>query len=424
MSKDYREALSCLWLYRDAESPKGTPAATNGVTMPFDSGSGMRLLRETSDDTDEVTGYEGPTQLFRSSVTAQGTLKQTRARPDFCLFGLAYFFGLASSETAGVGAYKHTITPLAGPDHPSFTMCRRYGSSIMKERFSHNLVKSFSLKLGEEWVGMETEIVGGGKRDVNYVKEIVDALENATTITLASNSVDGDTAAKRLENVRLARVKKFAENSWTPVSVTGVSGATPAVLTIVAPGSTGNQIRYEIYYHPDEAAWCEPPENIQESPLRLVESKIVIDGYFDGSSIIGGLSLGGDLMSCEVRGENQIDLVHVPDASGKLYALESWRVGRTMAIKLKRRFRDIVRQAHLDGNETISLLLRVQGAPIPNGDGSRYGFDLIFPRVGIVDAPIVVNEKVLAEEGDLRVLVDPTYDLGVVVGYNTVASYL
>jgi len=424
MSKDYREALSCIWLYRDAESPKGTAATTGGVTKPFDSGCGFRLMRDTSDDSDEIAGREGASQLFRAALTAEGSLKQTRARPDFCLFTLAYFFGQISSEASGAAGYKHTISPLDDPDHPAFTAARRSGSSIMKERFVHNLVKGFTCSLGDAWVGMQADVVGSGKRDVNYTKEIVTAAENATQLTLASNAVEGDTAAARLENVRLVRVKEVGEQSWTVVTVTAVSDATPAMLSINAAGDTGTNVDYEIYYHPEEASWCDPPSTLDESPLRLVESKVVVDGYFDGSDIVGGISLGGDLVSCEVKGENEIDLVHVPDAGGDLFASESWRVSRTITLKLSRRFRDIVRQVQLDENEIISVLLRVQGALIPDGGGARYGFDLIFPRVGIVDAPVTVSEKILAEEGDLRVLVDETYGMGMVIGYNTVSSYL
>ncbi len=424
MSKDYREALSCIWLYRDAESPKCTPSTTGGVTMPFDSGSGAKLVRDTADDGDEVAGREGPSKLFRSGVTAEGTLKQTRARPDFCLFALAYFFGAISTEASGASAYEHTVSPLDDPDHPSFTMCRRYGSGVMKERLAHNLVKGFSLKVGEPWVAMQAEIAGGGRRDVNYMKEIVSAAENATELTLASNAVEGDTAAERLENVRMARVKKYGESAWTQVNVTAVSADTPAVLTIDPPGSGTETVDYEVYYHPEEDAWCTPPATLDESPLRLVEAKVVVDGHFDGSDVIGGTDLGGDLVSCEVNGENELDIVHVPDASGELYAAESWRTSRTITVKLARRFRDIVRQAQLDDNDYISLLLRIRGAPIPDGGGASFGFDLVFPRVGIVDAPVAANEKILAEEGDLKVLVDPQWGMGRVIGYNTVASYL
>jgi len=424
MSKDYRESLSCTWVYRDAESPKGSPASSGGVTMPFDSGGAVRLVRDTADNSDEVAGREGPSELFPAAVTAEGTLKQTRARPDFCLFTMAYFFGQASSEASGSGAYKHTISPLADPDHPSFTLCRRHGSSVMKERFSHNLIKGFTLKLGDAWVGMEAEISGGGKRDVNYEKEIVAAASNATQLTLAANAVEGDTAADRLENVRLVRVKPDGGNAWTTVDVSSVSDATPAVLTITPPGSTSAVADYEVFYHPSEEAWCTPPATLDESPLRLVEAKLVLDGHFDGSTVTGGITLGGDMLSCEVRGENEIELVHVPDASGSLYASESWRTARSVGVKLSRRFRDIVRQAQLDANETMSLLLKIEGALIPDGGGARFGFDIVFPRVGVLDAPVSANEKVLAEEGDLRVLEDPTYGLGRVIGHNTVDGYL
>lgn len=424
MTKDYRESVSCIWLYRNAENPKGEPQTEGGVTMPFDSGSGLKLARETNDNADEVNGLEDPSTLFRAAVTAEGVLKQTRARPDFCLFTLRYFFGQATSEQVGEGAYKHTITPVAGPDHPAFTFCRRLGLSIMKERFAHNLVKGFTLKLGESWVGMQADIVGAGKRDVNYTKEIVTAAESATQITLSSNAVEGHSDEDRLENVRMVRVKKVGESAWTLVTVTSVSGDEPAVLTIEPPGGSGTNVDYEVYYHPLEENWFEPPETHDESPLRLVEAKLVVDGYFDGNDILGGVSVAGDLLSCEVKGENEIELVHVPDGSSNLYASESWRTSRAVTIKLSRRFRDIVRQAQLDNNENISLLLRIRGALIPGESEARYGFDLIFPRVGIVDAPISVNDKILAEEGDLKALHDPTWGIGLVIGYNTVPSYV
>ena len=41
-----------------------------------------------------------------------------------------------------------------------------------------------------------------------------------------------------------------------------------------------------------------------------------------------------------------------------------------------------------------------------------------------MDAPISVKDKILTEEGDLKVLVDPVWDLGRVIGYNTVQSYV
>ena len=392
--------------------------------MPLDSGSFLALKRATEDDAGEICGREGPSQLFRVSYPADGKFNQKRARPDFCLWTLAYFLGFAGAESAGTGAYKHTITPLAGPDHPAFTMCQRRGESVMKERFAHNLVKGFKLSLGDAWVGMEAEITGAGKRDTNYTKEVVEAAENQTSLTLSANAVEGDTAAERLENVRLVRVKKTGEQQWTTVAVTAVSGATPGVLTIVAPGTESGGIDYEIYYHPAEAACFDPPAALAESPMRLAEAKVVLDGYFDGSDVLGGIDIGQELVSCEVKGDNELKVEHVPDGSGAFYAAQSHRVSRGVSIKTTRRFSDIVRQVQADENQLISVLLRIRGAEIPESGGVIFGMDLIFPRVGVVDAPIVVKDKILAEEGDLRALVDPTWGMCRVIGWNTVSQYL
>lgn len=424
MSKDYRESRSLIWVYRGAENPKGAPSSSGGVTMPLDSGSFLGLKRATEDDSNEIAGREGPSQLFRTGYTTEGKLKQKRARPDFCLWTLANYFGSASAESAGAGAYKHTISPLDGPDHVAFTLCQRRGESVMKERYSHNLIKGFTLSLGESWVGVETEVIGAGKRDVNYLKDVVQAAENATALTLAANAVEGDNAAERLENARLVRVKKCGEQQWTTVAATAVSGATPAVIEITPPGSGAGNINYEIYYHPAEASYFNPPATLDESPLRLAEARVVLDGHFDGSDVLGGIDIGSDLISCEVSGQNEIAIEHVPDGSGALFAAQSHRIGRDISIKTTRRFRDIVRQVHADDNENISALLRIRGAEIPGSGGVNYGLDLIFPCVGIVDAPIIVKDKVLAEEGDLRALVDPVYGVGRVIGWNTVSQYL
>jgi len=424
MSKDFRENRSLIWVWRCAENPKGAPSTSGGVTLPLDSGSGLTLKRATEDDADEVSGREGPFQLFRTACAAAGKLKQKRARPDFCLWSLAYFFGCSTAESAGTGAYKHAIRPLEGPDHPSFTLCQRRGESIMKERYAHNLVEGFTLSLGDAWVGMDTEVTGAGIRDVNYMRETARAAENATSLTLAANAVEGDSAAERLENVRLVRAKLTGDVKWTSVAVTAVSGDAPAILSITAPGAGTGQIDYEIYYHPSEADCFDPPNTLDESPLRLAEAKVVIDGYFDGSDVSGGVNLGAELISCEVSGANKIAVEHAPDGSGALFATQSYRESRSITIKTARRFRDIVRQVHADDNEIISVLFRVRGAEIAGSGGVKYGFDLVFPRVGIVDVPIVVKDKILAEEGDLRVLCDPVYGMGRVFGWNTVSQYL
>src|SRR3990172_5260140 len=232
MSKDYRERLGALWVMRGKESPRGTPSTSGGVLMYLDSGSWLNLKRGIEDDSGEVRGVEAADELFHWGDTAEGKLVQKRARPNFCLFTLAYFFGSISSASAGATAYKHTIYPLTNGEHPALTLGQCHGNSMLKERFAMNFVEGFTMKLDDKWLGMEAEIVGSGKRDVNYNSETVSAPENATSLTLESNGVQGSDAAERLENVPLVRTKKAGENKWTIVNVIAVSGATPAVLTI------------------------------------------------------------------------------------------------------------------------------------------------------------------------------------------------
>lgn len=424
MSKDYREKMSVVWVYRTAENPQGTPATSGGVTMGFESGSFMNLKRTTVDDADEVAGREGAYQLYRATHSAEGVLKQARAKPDFILWTLAFFLGEASSQPIGGGAYKHSITPLVSPEHPSFTLCQRRGDSVMKERFIHNYVKSFTFSLADGWATMEANLIGSGNRDVNYIKEIVSAPENASQLTLAVNAVEGDSASERLENVRLVRTKKVGESKWSYVVVNAVSADEPAVLSITPMGSSGELIDYEVYYHPREADYFAPPPTLEESPLRLSSAKVILDGDYNGSSFDGGLEVGPLVTSFEIKGENDIVLEHAPDGSSALYATQAVRKMRSISIKLGRRFKDIVRQAHADSNEIISLMFSLKGAEIPGAGGKRFGVDIVFPRVGISEAGLAVKDGLISEECELKALVHPVYGMCQVTGYNLAEGYL
>lgn len=424
MSKDYREKMSVVWVYRVAENPAGTASTSGGVSMPFDSGSFMNFKRTTVDDADEIAGREGAYQLYRTAHSAEGALKQVRARPDFILWTLAFFLGEAHAEQIGDSAYKHIITPLAAPEHPSFTLCQRRGESVMKERFIHNYVKSFTLSLADGWATMEAGLIGSGNRETNYAKEIVSAAENANELTLAENAVEGGNGAERLENVRLVRTKRVGDSKWTYVAVSEVSADEPAVLTITPVGSSSELIDYEVYYHPREAEHFTPPTALSESPLRLSSAKIILDGDYDGSSFGGGLEVGHLVSSFEIKGENDIALEHAPDGGGALHATQGVRRTRSIGIKLGRRFKDIVRQVHADDNELISLMFSLRGAEIPGAGGERFGVELIFPRVGISESALTTKDGLILEECELKALVHPLYGMCVATGFNCVPGYL
>jgi hypothetical protein len=395
--------------------------------VDFDSGSGLGLERIIEDDRDLITGGETPGNIFYASHTAAGKLSQKRAKPDLLAFVLAHFFGNCESTSVSTSAYQHTITPLGNLDHPSFSLIQRRGNSILKERYSGNHIEGFTLELGESWVSLSADIKGWGKREVNYEHEIVSAQANSTQITLAENAVEGADDAERLENVFRVRAKDVGEDHWTIASVSSVSSDTPAVITLATSISTStDSIDFHVDYIPEEPDWCNFPERIDESPLKLMDAKIIVDGYYNGEEVLGGQILSGKILGFSLQGSNEINIQHVPDASGALHAGESLRGRRLLTIKLTEKLKDTIRQYQQDHAEAefLSVYLQLRGAEIDPESGVYFGADIIFPKCGILNAPITVSGKYLAQEGDLIVLDDGTYDGVIIKCRNQQESYL
>jgi hypothetical protein len=71
--------------------------------------------------------------------------------------------------------------------------------------------------------------------------------------------------------------------------------------------------------------------------------------------------------------------------------------------------REYILQQHIDTNATFGAYLLAQGAEYDSGGPHYYQVELIFPKMGVVNAPISVDGKRLAEAGDLRIMEDATY---------------
>jgi len=405
MAKNFLEALGRIALFRAKESSLGEAQESGGVSMDFDSGSGMSLSREIEDDREQIRGKELPTQIYFSFQTAQGRLSQKRVKPDFLTFVLGYFFGNLSSEEVSSGIFQHTITLNSSLYLPSFTLVQRRGDSILKERYCGNFIESFSLELGESWIGLSAELKGIGKREVNYFQEVVSAPANSTQITLSANRVEGDTEAERMENVFRVRAKDVGASFWTLCQISGVSGDTPSVITL---------------------AWCEFPAPLDESPLRLVDAQVIVDGYFDGSEVQGGETISQDLLSFTIQGKNDLQIRPLADGSGEFWAGEVIRSSREITIKLSQRLRNTILQWQADHPETerISVYLKVRGAEIEPGSGYYFGADIIFPECAIIEAPISISDKFYAQEGDLLVMDDGTYSGVFIRTWNQATGYL
>jgi hypothetical protein len=427
MSKIFLENLGKLALCRMKESSLGAPQTNSCVSVAFDLGSGLGLDRSIEDNRDQIRGVELPTRIFAAGQTAGGKLNQKRAKPDFLAFAFAYLFGQVSTSQVASGIYQHTITPAESIYLPSFTMLQRRGDSILKERFAGNLIESVDLELGESWVGLNASVKGIGKREVNYFHEAVAAPENSTQITLAQNGVEGDSAAERVENVFRVRAKAYGSNLWTVCKVTAVSAATPAVITLEsAVGQSGNSVSFQVDYIAVEPAWCDFPGFWEESPLRLVDAQVIVDGYFNGTSIAGGEVISRDLLGLSVSAKNELEIRKLADGSGELYASDAIRKGREVTIKLSERLRNTVLQWQWDHPETeqIGLYLKIRGAEIVPASGYHFGADIAFPLCGIVKMPLAVSGKVLAQEGDLLVMDDGICGGAFVRVWNQVSAYL
>jgi len=421
MAKNSLEILSRIALFRDKETEPGSPSTTGGVSIDFDSGSGINSLLAAEHDGDAVRGVELPTNIYAAHREASGTLSQRRAKPDFIAFVLAYFLGQCQSASVGTNGYRHTVTPISGLDPPTFTCIQRRGANLFTERHAGLYIESFTLDLGEGWVSMSAEVIGTGARDVNYEHEVVVAAANTSSITLSANAVEGNSAAERLANLYRVRAKDTGESAWTTLSVSAVSDATPAVIGFDSPlGSGTSDVDFHVDYIPAEPTWCELPNPVDESPLKLVEAKVVVDGFWNGSSIEGGEELGPEVLALSIGGKNNLELSRFPGASGP--AARAVRGGREITISLTESLRDTTRQYQADNPdvENVAVALLVQGAEIDEGAGYYFGAEIVFPRCGIIQTPVVVEGKRLAQAGDLVVLDDGA----IIRCYNKQAGYL
>src|SRR4030042_3591485 len=106
MAKNFLEQTGRLALFRDREDPKGTPETGNGVSLDLDQGSGLGLARTIEDNRDQITGGEGPSEIYYGGHTAAGKLSQKRIKPDFLALVLAHFFGACPSTSVGNSARR------------------------------------------------------------------------------------------------------------------------------------------------------------------------------------------------------------------------------------------------------------------------------------------------------------------------------
>jgi hypothetical protein len=204
------------------------------------------------------------------------------------------------------------------------------------------------------------------------------------------------------------------------VAFSAVSDAEPAVITITAPGATSASITYKVLYAPDEETWMTFPSRVAETPLRVSELTFTLGGAWNGSAFVGGKEMGAEINSIEHRLSNNGMCEFVPGGGGS-YASQYFREGREQTLVLDREFRDYVMRNWMDENEYFGASILAEGAVYD--DPHKYSVQIIFPKLGVLRAPVTANGRRLAEAGDMQVLEHDTYGSVIVVVKNLQEEY-
>jgi len=383
----------------------------------------ISLEPRREDNVDELTGKEEADVIYDLGSTSALSLNFPKAQPQHFAFLYAYALGIIASAAAGSG-YKKTITPIDGDleterSLPSFTAAQRMGKTIAKERFCSMFVNSLTATFSkDDWCQVKGDCIGTGKHDASVGEEEITAAGNVTALTLSANGVAGSTATERLDAIHQIRVE-LTSGVWTEVDFSAVSSATPAEVTITAPAISTDNVTYKVLYAPTEVGWMTMPARVSETPLRVSEMTFSLGGTWDGSAIQGGRNLGAEINSIEHTLNNNGAVEFAIGGNG-LYASQYFREGRTQTLSLDREFRDYIVRNYMTGNETFAASITASGAEY--GSGQNYEVQIIFPRLGVLKAPVTANGKRLAEKGDMTVLEDGTYG-SVIVTVKNLAQY-
>jgi hypothetical protein len=376
---------------------------------------------------EEVTGKEEADRLHDFGGKVVGTLTFSRAQPQHFGFLLGYGLGAVQTAPAGTGGFRHTILPQSGEvdsarSNPSFTAAMRFGRQVMKRRFASCFIDQVRMDFSKDgWAKISGTVKGSGRVVDNTLMETVAAAYNATSLSLAANGVSGDTPQELLSNVQAVQVLNPTTEVWEEVAYQAVTATTPGVITITAPGATGDSTSFRVYYVPSESGWMNLPPRVEEPPLKVSQLNVTVGGRWDGTSFQGGYPLTTELRGVTWILKNNLTPESTPGAGGN-YANRAFRTGREQSLKFDKDFRDFILAQNLKDNDTLGISLKATGPEF--APGVNYQVELVFPRVAVLGTTVKVYQRRLGEEVEFAVLEDDAY--GSVVAYvqNQVNSYV
>lgn len=380
---------------------------------------------------DEATGKEEPDTVYNLGSNFSFAMNFDKAQCQHVAFIAAYALGLHSKAAAGATGWKHTISPIDGDldaarSNPSFTLVYRLGKRLITERQASCFVDSFTLSLVKDtWMKLTAQIKGTGKRTTNNIEETVSGFYDSASLTLAANAVSGTDGPTRLDNVHHVRCQVPTTSEWVDVVVTAVSEAVPAVLTITPPGGAHTACDFKIIYNVKEDgtyAWASFPNRIAEPPLRPTDFSVNFGGKWNGSAILGGHAVQADINSFEWTFNNNLTPDHTAGPGSTDYCNRGLRSGRVQTVKFDRMMREAILRQWMAGQTTFVLYAKAE-YPVEYEAGHKYTVEIVFPKVGIMTAPVKESEKRLAEEATFQILEDDTYGSVILYVKNKVENY-
>ncbi len=380
------------------------------LSLLSDIGDVINLTPRRESNADEANGKEEPDLIYDNGYMAETTRNHNRAQPQHFAYLFGYGLGVVATAAAGSG-YEHTITPINGGvdlarELPSFSMLTRMGDSVLKRRFASMFVDQVTATFAaDDWVKINGTLKGTGKHVDNVVEESISAASNVTELTLAANGVEGATAGARLDNIQRIRVE-LTSGVWTEVVFSAVSAATPAVITITAPDEAVTVVTYKVLYVPTEGTEFDFPAKVIESPLRVSEMSFNLGGKWNGTTFVGGRSLGPELKQITCSLNNASKISFVPGGGGAFASMHE-RGQRSQSLKVDRRFMDFIFQQHINDNDQFGAYIKAEGAEFDTGH--KYQVEIIYPALGLMSAALSVADRKMAEAGDFVVLEDATY---------------
>ena len=375
---------------------------------------------------EELTGREEADRLHDLGGAVEGSINFSRAQPQHFAFLLAYGLGKVETSPLGTSGFRHVLRPRSGEvdaarSNPSFTAAMRFGKQVLKRRFASCFLDQVRAEFPKDgWAKISAAVKGTGKVSDNTALEDVTAAFNAATLTLAANGVAGESAGERFSNVQAVQVLNPETQAWEEVAYSAVSGAVPAALTITPPGSSATATTFRVYYLLPESGWMTLPPRVEEPPLKVSQVQVNLGGRWDGNAILGGHLLAAELRRVTWTLNNRLTPERTPGA-GVSHANRAFRAGREQKLEFDRDFRDFLLSQYLRDNDTLTVHILAQGPEFE--PGYNYQVELIFPRVGILAAPVKVTKRRLAEEVEFAVLEDDTYGSAIARVQNKVSGY-